>query len=129
MPKFATIETPHAPRAIGPYSQATLVGNFIFLSGQIGLDPTTSELVPGGCEAQLQQVFKNIEAVLAQAKISFDHVVKLTVFLCDLTHFSFVNEMMKKVFQEPYPARSTIQVAGLPKEALVEIEIVAITAK
>lgn len=129
MAAFNTIQTKDAPQAIGPYSQATQVGNFIFLSGQIGLDPSTTELVDGGCKAQLQQVFKNMHAVVRAAEASFNDIVKLTIYLKDLNDFSLVNDMMKQEFQEPYPARTTIQVAALPKGALVELDAIIILSE
>jgi reactive intermediate/imine deaminase len=129
MSAFKSIHTVDAPKAIGPYSQATQVGNFIFLSGQIGLDPSTTELVKGGCEAQLKQVFNNMQAVAAAAGASFNEIVKLTIYLKDLNDFAIVNEMMKEQFQEPYPARTTIQVAALPKGALVELDAIIISSE
>ncbi len=123
---FKVIQTAKAPAAIGPYSQATQVGNFIFLSGQIGLDPATSSLVSDDCEVQLQQIFKNMNEVLVASGANFSHIVKLTVYLKDLNHFSVINDMMKKVFKEPYPARTTIEVSGLPKNALVELDAIVV---
>ncbi len=129
MPSFKSIHTVEAPKAIGPYSQATQVGNFIFLSGQIGLDPITMELVKGGCEAQLKQVFNNMQAVVVAAGASFNDIVKLTIYLKDLNDFAIVNEMMKEQFQEPYPARTTVQIAALPKGALVELDAIIISSE
>ena len=121
---FKVIHSPKAPQAIGPYSQATQCGNFIFLSGQIGFDPTTMELVGQNCEAQAQQVFKNMKEVLIAANADFSKVVKLTIYLKDLQDFPVINEIMKTYLQEPYPARTTIQVAALPKNALIEIDAI-----
>ena len=121
---FKVIHTPKAPAAIGPYSQAIQAGNLIFLSGQIGLDPATTALVSDNCEAQLQQIFKNMIEVLSAAGTNLSHVVKLTIYLTDLKNFSIINEMMKEVFAEPYPARTTIEVSGLPKSALVELDAI-----
>lgn len=129
MASFKSIHTVEAPKAIGPYSQATQIGNFIFLSGQIGLDPSTTELVDGGCEAELKQVFKNMQAVVTAAGATFNDIVKLTIYLKDLKDFAVVNDMMKTQFQEPYPARTTIQVAALPKGALVELDAILISAE
>lgn len=123
---FKAIHSEQAPSAIGPYSQAVQIGNLLFLSGQIGFDPTTMELVSESCEAQAQQVFKNMQAVLKAANVSLSNVVKLTIFLKDLQDFPAINEIMKNHFQAPYPARSTIQVAGLPKNASIEIEAIAV---
>lgn len=116
------IQTPLAPAAIGCYSQAVAAGGFIFLSGQIALDPSSQQMVTGGISAELKQVFKNMEAVITASNATFADVVKLTVYLKDLAHFSLVNETMKTHFKEPYPARAAIQVADLPKGALVEID-------
>lgn len=121
---FKVIHSPKAPQAIGPYSQATQMGHFIFLSGQIGFDPTTMELVGQNCEAQAQQVFKNMKEVLTAAKANFSQVVKLTVYLKDLQDFPIINEIMKTYFVAPYPARTTVEVAALPKNALVEIDAI-----
>ena len=120
------IQTAQAPQAIGCYSQAVQAGSWLFLSGQIGLDPVTQQLVSAECEAQLQQVFKNLEAVLTQAGANWSHVVKLNVYLTDLQHFSLVNDLMHQTFKEPYPARAAVQVAALPKGALVEVDGMAV---
>jgi len=121
---FKVIHSPKAPQAIGPYSQATQCGNFIFLSGQIGFNPATMELVGPHCETQAQQVFQNMKEVLRAANADFSKVVKLTIYLKDLQDFPVINEIMKTYFQEPYPARTTIQVAALPKNALIEIDAI-----
>ena len=118
------IQTADAPAAIGPYSQAVRVGSMIFCSGQIPLDPATMELVSGGIEEQTKQVFNNLKAVATAAGGSLDNAVKLTIFLTDLGEFAQVNEIMASYFNEPYPARATIEVSALPKGALVEVEAV-----
>ena len=115
------IETDDAPKALGTYSQAIEVGNTIYLSGQIPLDPKTMELVEGN-ENQIRQVFKNIQAVCESSEVSLNEIVKLNVYLSDLSVFSLVNEVMKELFSEPYPARAAIQVAKLPLDSLIEVE-------
>jgi len=119
------ISTPNAPAAIGPYSQAVKVGNQVFLSGQIGLDPSTMEMVEG-VEAQAQRVFANLQAVVEAAGGSFADVVKITIYLTDLSNFGVVNEVMKRCFAEPYPARATVGVRELPRGALVEADLVLV---
>jgi 2-iminobutanoate/2-iminopropanoate deaminase len=119
------ITAPTAPAAIGPYSQAIRAGNLIFLSGQIPLDPATGQLVPGGIEAQTRQVFANIGEILKAASASFDAVVSATVYVADMNDFARVNEIYATYFSAPAPARATVQVARLPKDALVEIQVVA----
>ena len=118
------IQTTNAPAAIGPYSQAVRVGSLVFCSGQIPLDPVTMEIVNGGVAEQANQVFLNLKAVAAAAGGSLDNAVKLTIFLTDLEEFAQVNEIMAGYFNEPYPARATIEVSALPKGALVEVEAV-----
>jgi reactive intermediate/imine deaminase len=118
------ISTPHAPAAIGTYSQAVRVGNTIWVSGQIPLDPATKELIKGDVEAQVRQVFENLKAIVTAAGASFDDVVKATVFLIDLSHFALVNKVMAEYFREPYPARAAVGVAALPRGALVEVECI-----
>jgi reactive intermediate/imine deaminase len=118
------ISTPNAPAAIGTYSQAVRVGNTIWVSGQIPLDPATKELVKGDMEAQVRQVFENLKAIVAAAGASFDDVVKATVFLIDLSHFGLVNKVMAEYFREPYPARAALGVAALPRGAQVEVECI-----
>ncbi len=119
------IQTDQAPAAIGTYSQAIAVGNQVFLSGQIPLDPATMELIgTDDIDAQIEQVFRNLTAVAAAAGGSLQDVVKLNVFLVDLAHFPRVNEIMARHFQEPYPARAAIGVAALPKGAAVEMDAV-----
>jgi reactive intermediate/imine deaminase len=118
------VSTSAAPAAIGPYSQAVRAGNTLWLSGQIPLDPVTKELVQGDIAVQTRRVFDNIKAVLAAAGSSFDGVVKTTIFLTDLANFAVVNKLMAEYFREPYPARSTVGVAELPRGAQVEVECI-----
>lgn len=119
------IHSPNAPKAIGPYSQAIRCGNTLYLSGQTPLDPATGEMVAGGIEEQATRVFENLKAVLNAAGASFDDVVRVAIYMTDLTNFGAVNEVMKRYFREPYPARSTIGVAALPRGAAVEIDLIA----
>ena len=119
------ISTPNAPAAIGPYSQAVKAGNQVFLSGQIGLDPATMEMVDG-VEAQARQVFANLKAVCEAAGASLGDAVKLTIYLTDLANFGVVNEIMKSCFDEPFPARATVGVRELPRGALVEADLVLV---
>ncbi|MCB1826112.1 MAG: RidA family protein [Candidatus Competibacteraceae bacterium] len=118
------IKTDQAPAAIGTYSQAVKVGHAVYLSGQIPLDPVTAQLVDGGMEAQIRQVFDNLAAVARAAGGSLADTVKLNVFLTDLGHFALVNQIMAEYFQEPYPARAAIGVAALPRGAQVEMDAV-----
>lgn len=118
------ISTAKAPAAIGPYSQAVQVGNLVFCSGQIPLDPVSMEIVSGGIEAQAVRVLENMQAVAAAAGAQLQDAVKLTIFLTDLGDFGSVNETMKRYFDAPYPARSTVQVSALPKGANIEIEAI-----
>jgi reactive intermediate/imine deaminase len=118
------ISTPRAPAAIGPYSQAVRTGLVVFLSGQIGLDPETKELVGDDFEAQVRQAFKNLAAVAAASGGSLANAVKFTLFLTDLGKFGKANEIMSEVVPQPYPARSTIGVASLPKGAQFEVEAI-----
>lgn len=120
------IETSHAPQAIGPYSQAIHVGNTVYFSGQIPLDPKTMALVSDDFTAQTEQVFENLKAVSEAAGGRLDAIVKLTIYLTDLAHFQIMNAMMTRFFDEPYPARTTIEVAALPKAALIEVEAVMV---
>ena len=119
------VSTDKAPGAIGPYSQAIKAGTLLFLSGQIPLDPATGQIVPGGIEPQTRQVFANIAAILEEAGLSFAHVVSATVYVADMNDFGKVNEIYATHFPAPAPARATVQVARLPKDALVEIQVVA----
>jgi reactive intermediate/imine deaminase len=115
------IQTPDAPTAIGTYSQGIRVNGTVYLSGQIGLDPTTMQMVEG-VEAQVHRVFQNLRAVASAADSSFDDLVKLNVYLVDLNHFAKVNEIMASYFRQPYPARAAVGVAALPRGALVEMD-------
>ena len=124
MPK-TMISTPHAPSAIGTYSQAVRCGDTIYLSGQIGLDPETMQLVEG-IDAQVQRVFDNLKAVAEAAGGSLDDAVKLTIYLTDLAHFARVNDVMAAYFRQPYPARAAIGVASLPRAALVEADAILV---
>lgn len=133
------ISTKNAPAAVGPYSQAIKVGDFLFASGQIGINPATGKIVSDGLIAsavgkvtgqavidQADQVLKNIGAILAEAGLTYDDVVKTTVFLADIEHFGIVNEVYNNYFvNAPLPARSCVEVANLPKDALIEIEVIA----
>jgi len=119
------IHSPDAPAAIGPYSQAIRTGDTLWMSGQIPLDPVSMAIVEGGIEAQAERVFANMQAVLKAAGGTFDDVVKLSVLLVDLGDFAKVNEAMSKHFRQPYPARSTYQVAALPRGARIEVEAIA----
>jgi 2-iminobutanoate/2-iminopropanoate deaminase len=117
--------TDKAPKPIGPYSQAMRYGNLVFTSGQIPIDPVTGELVIGGIVRETEQVFANLAAVLAAAGTDLGRAVKTTVFLTDMGQFGKVNEVYARFFREPFPARSTVQVAALPKGVSVEIDVVA----
>lgn len=119
------ISTTHAPAAIGPYSQAVRAGSTVYLSGQIGLDPATMQLAEG-IDAQIARVFDNLAAVAAAAGGSLDDAVRVGIYLTDLAHFTKVNDAMARYFSPPYPARATVQVAALPRGALVEIEAVLV---
>jgi 2-iminobutanoate/2-iminopropanoate deaminase len=119
------VSTPAAPAAIGPYSQAIRAGALLFLSGQIPIDPATGSLVDGGIEAQTRQVFQNIGEILKAGGTSFDGVVTATVYLADMNDFAKVNEIYATYFSSPAPARATVQVARLPKDCLVEIQVIA----
>ncbi|MDN5870381.1 MAG: RidA family protein [Nitrococcus sp.] len=118
------IRTDNAPRAIGPYSQAVHVGETVYLSGQIALDPRTMELVTGGIAAQTRRVFDNLRAVCEAAGGDLARIVKLTIYLTDLSQYAEVNELMSEYFREPYPARAAIGIAALPREAAIEIEAI-----
>jgi 2-iminobutanoate/2-iminopropanoate deaminase len=120
------VDSEDAPKAIGPYSQAIKAGGFVFASGQIALDPATGKLIEGDIAAQTGRVLKNLSAVLAKAGSGMDRVVKTTVFLKNLSDFAAMNEAYAKFFANSPPARSTVQVAGLPKDALLEIDVVAL---
>lgn len=119
------IETEQAPQAIGPYSQARRSGDYLFTSGQIPINPQTGAIVAGGIAAQAEQVMENLKQVLSAADMNFNDVLKTTVFITDMNHFAAVNEVYGRYFTDKLPARSCIAVAGLPKGALVEVEIIA----
>lgn len=121
-----TIATPDAPAAIGPYAQAVVANGFLFSAGQIALDPATMAVVPGDVEAQTEQVFRNLEAVLAAAGCAFRDVVKTTVFLRTMDDFAAMNGVYARWMGDHRPARSTVAAAGLPKDVRVEIEVIAV---
>lgn len=123
MPR-TTIQTPNAPKAIGTYSQAIKHNGTVYVSGQIPLDPASGELVTGPMEAQVRRVFENLQAIVSAAGGSFAQAVKLTVYLIDFADFAALNKVMGEYFSEPFPARVTVQVAGLPRGARVEIDCV-----
>jgi 2-iminobutanoate/2-iminopropanoate deaminase len=123
------IATQNAPKAIGPYSQAVRLNGFVFLSGQIPLDPRSGELVTGSIQVQTERVLENMKAVLQAAGLSFDHIVKTTVFVKDLADFPHMNEVYGKYFGMNPPARSTVEVSRLPRDARVEIEAIAIESR
>ena len=114
-----------APKAIGPYSQAIRAGSLVFVSGQIPLDPATGAMVDGDISAQTHRVFANLRAILEAAGASFDHVVRTTVYLADMNDFTVVNEIYGTYFSSPAPARATVQAARLPRDARVEIDLIA----
>ncbi|OGQ34282.1 MAG: reactive intermediate/imine deaminase [Deltaproteobacteria bacterium RIFCSPHIGHO2_12_FULL_43_9] len=120
------IKTDKAPAAIGPYSQGIATGNLVFLSGQIPINPTTGSVVSGDIVAQTEQVLKNLQAVLSADGLSFDNVVKTTVYLSDMNEFTAMNEVYGKYFKINPPARATVQVARLPKDVKVEIDLIAV---
>ena len=120
------ISTENAPQAIGPYSQAVKAGNLMFISGQIPLDPKTGDLVSGSIEDQAKQVLENVKSICEAAGCSLDDIVKISIFLTDLSNFAVVNDMMKEYFSEPYPARATVEVSGLPLGVNVEIEAIVL---
>ena len=119
-------EATGAPKAIGPYSPAIRVGNFVFLSGQIPIDPASGAIVDGGIEAQTEQVMRNIGALLEAAGADFDHVVRTTVYLTDMNEFATMNACYARFVTDPPPARATVQVARLPRDVRVEIDAIAI---
>jgi reactive intermediate/imine deaminase len=121
-----TIHTPKAPKAIGPYSQAVAAGGAVYLSGQIGLDPATTELVKGGIEAEARRAFANLAAVAEAAGSSLAAAVRVTIYLKDFADFATVNGIMQEFFAEPYPARVTIQAAALPRGAAIEVDCILV---
>jgi reactive intermediate/imine deaminase len=122
--KRQIIQTADAPKAIGPYSQAVRVGDTVYVSGQIPLDPVSGQIISGDIEAEIRRVFDNLKAIAQAAGGSLADVVKLNVFMTDLAHFAKVNEIMASYFSEPYPARAAVGVAALPRNARVEMECV-----
>lgn len=120
------IHTEQAPAAVGTYSQAVKCGNTVYLSGQVALDPKTAAIVPGGIEPEIHQVFKNLAAVAKASGGSLKNAARLTIYVTDMSNFPKVNEIMAQYFQKPYPARATVGVAALPKNAQVEIDAVLV---
>jgi len=118
------VNTSSAPEAIGPYSQGVISGNLLFVSGQIPLNPADGSLVSDSLESQANQVFQNLRAIIQEAGTSFEHVLKLTIYLTDLANFAAVNKVMENYFNEPYPARATVEVSRLPKDVEVEIDAI-----
>ncbi len=123
--KKQVIHTDQAPKAIGPYSQAVRYGHFLFLSGQMGINPANGNLVNGGFEAEARQVFSNIQAILESEKSGMDRILKTTVYLTNIEDFALLNGIYGTFIPEPYPARTTVQVAALPKGAHIEVELIA----
>ena len=119
------IKTEKAPRAIGPYSQAIRYENFLFISGQIAIDPSTNEFIDDTVENQTELIMQNIKAILEEVGLNFNHVIKTTIFLKNINDFDKVNKIYEKYFTEHKPARSTVEVSNLPKNALIEIEVLA----
>lgn len=122
--KREAIQTDNAPKALGPYSQAVRHGSMLFVSGQLGLDPITNQLVGDDIESQIDQVLANVEAICVEAGTSIQHALKLTLYLQDLSDFAAVNQALEANLTAPYPARATTQVAGLPLGALIEIDAI-----
>lgn len=120
-----SVSSSHAPKAIGPYSQAVWTGNLLYCSGQTPIDPVTGKLVAGGISEQTSQAFNNLEAVLTEAGLTMDNVIKVNVYLTSMANFAGMNQVYQERFSMPYPARTTVAVAELPLNALVEIEFVA----
>jgi len=118
------VNTSSAPAAIGPYSQGVIAGNLLFVSGQIPINPADGSLVSDSLESQANQVFKNLCAIIQEAGTSFEHVLKLTIYLTDLENFAAVNKVMENYFSQPYPARATVEVSRLPKDVEVEIDAI-----
>ena len=121
-----TIQTTKAPAAIGPYSQAVEANGFVFASGQLGINPATGEFVEGDVQAQTRQALTNARAIMDEAGLDLNNVIKTTVFLSDMANFAAMNEIYSEFFSEPYPARSAVAVKTLPKNALVEVECIAV---
>jgi 2-iminobutanoate/2-iminopropanoate deaminase len=122
----SAIATPDAPKAIGPYSPAVRAGQLVFISGQVPIDPATGNLVDGDISAQTRRVFENLGALLKAGGLSYANVVRTTVFLADMNDFAAMNQTYATYFSEPYPARSTVQVSRLPKDARIEIDVIAV---
>tara|TARA_B100001123_G_C14749049_1_gene804112 strand:+ start:267 stop:647 length:381 start_codon:yes stop_codon:yes gene_type:complete len=120
-----SVKTTEAPEAIGPYSQAIRIGDFLYTSGQISLDPKTMEMITGNIELETEKVLQNIEAILSAEGLNFGHVIKTTVYLTDLSEFTRMNQVYEKFFSNTKPARACVQVAALPKGAKVEIDAIA----
>ena len=118
------VNTSSAPAAIGPYSQGVIAGNLLFISGQIPINPADGSLVSDSLESQANQVFENLRAIIQEAGTSFEHVLKLTIYLTDLENFAAVNKVMENYFSQPYPARATVEVSRLPKDVEVEIDAI-----
>ena len=118
------VNTSSAPAAIGPYSQGVIAGNLLFVSGQIPINPADGSLVSDSIESQANQVFENLRAIIQEAGTSFEHVLKLTIYLTDLENFAAVNKVMENYFSQPYPARATVEVSRLPKDVEVEIDAI-----
>lgn len=123
------VSTDKAPSAIGPYSQAISAGGFLFTSGQIAIDPLTSRMVPGGIEAQTRRVLDNLREILGSMGLTFQNVIKTTLFIKDMGDFPLINKIYAEYFSGPFPARSTVEAAKLPKDALIEIELIAEAVK
>ena len=120
------IASPGAPKAIGPYSAAVRTGSLVFISGQVPFDPATGTLIEGDIAAQTRQVLKNVGALLEAAGLTHNHIVRTTVFLADMNDFTAMNEVYRTFFTEPFPARSTVQAARLPRDARIEIDAIAV---
>jgi len=118
------VNTSSAPAAIGPYSQGVIAGNLLFVSGQIPINPADGSLVSDSLESQANQVFENLRAIIQEAGTSFEHVLKLTIYLTDLENFAAVNKVMENYFSQPYPARATVEVSRLPKDVEVEVDAI-----
>jgi len=125
MAKPLAIVTDKAPQAIGPYSQGVRIGDFLFISGQIPLEPESGQIVGESIQVQTEQVLKNLRSILESENLSFENVVKTTIYLKNLGDFSIINDIYKEFVSEPFPARATVEVSALPKNALVEIEAIA----
>jgi len=120
------IRTGKAPAPIGPYSQAVKAGEFLFISGQVAIDPSTNEVIKGSAVDETNQIMKNLDAILKEANLTFQHVIKTTIFLTDMTLFALVNEVYATYFNDDFPARETVAVKGLPKNVNVEISMTAV---